>query len=139
MSSTITFNGTVLSAWYLRKERPLRPVRVDQASLFGLRGASQIVGELPAVEFDVIVRLVGFSNYQAIETYVTSLLTTFAVPGIEASLVVAGDIAWTEPNCVLRQIQLVPHQGQEGPLPNHLTTPLAPFTDHARLTFAQLA
>ena len=137
MSVTLAFNGVSVQGTVLQWHRSAIEPRIQEWEQFGLVGANQIFGAAKPIDLDVVIWLTGFASAAAIENYVNNTLKPLI--GAVASVALTGDVTLTFSNCCMQAIEYPARvDGQEGPLPNNPTTPLARWTDHARLRFRKL-
>lgn len=132
----LTFRGVTLQGLALHALSGDEAVQHQAHEVFGLAGATLIVGADAGAEVDVIFELNGFATGDALTNYVAGVVKPLR--GQPGTLTLAGAFTRTWLNMSLLAIQRIEHDGQHGPLPNNPHAPSAPWTDHLRLRFRRL-
>lgn len=136
MSTTATFNAVTVQGIVISRDAGDMTVQTQEQAIFGLGGATQLVGGMEPVDLSLIVELSGFASHAALVAYVSTTLAPLM--GKLGSLVLAGGWNVTYPLMTLRGLQYVDLDSQVGALPNNANQPLTPWTDHLRMHFRQL-
>lgn len=138
MSTTATFSGTSLPGIVVgRTPNAVKP-KIQEHSVFGLTGTSQIVGGLDPSWVTLTMYLSGYASDTAIQTVIAAL-EAIAAAGTVGDVVLSGDLAVTYSNCALREVNRVSFAGQRDALPNDVDNPLTPWTQAVSLKFRRLS
>lgn len=137
MSVSAAFRGVTFQGICLSWDREAFAARSDVSEVFGLHGATQITGGIGAQSIELLLWLTGFASAAAIETYVANTIRPLLEKTGTISL--TGSVALTRTDCCLMSVAYsFVHEEQRGPLANNPQLPLAPWTDHAKLSFRKL-